>query len=223
VLGVAAVSADRWGQLDEITWQSMESLAAGHPNGGPGPYIARRYLWARIVDWGGDMAASILVNFTYESGFLRVTVRPHLMAPLNGTLAAWAEPLSPWSWRWQRTAWVQALGDLVSAANHLVSAHIAPPHPEFDEGGPVSLREVYSTRYIEEMHMYEDARRHVQMMQRRVFDTVEAFLGNHQVDTQSYRAQAMIIYNNGVIASGDITGNVQNAPSATNTSLRQEA
>ncbi|MFJ5122270.1 hypothetical protein [Kitasatospora sp. NPDC088548] len=223
VLGVAAVSSNRWGALDDPTWQSMESLAAGRPDGGPGPYVARRYLWTRIVSWGGEMAASILVNFAYESGFLRVTVRPHLMAPLNSTLAASASPLPPLSWRWQRTAWLQALGDLFTAANRLISARVAPPKPALDQGGPVSLRETYSTRYIDEMHMYEDARRYVQMMQRRVFDTVEAFLGNHQIDTRSYQAQATAIYNFGVMAGGDITGNIQNAPGASGTSQSQEA
>ncbi|MFB7669644.1 hypothetical protein ACFC1R_38085 [Kitasatospora sp. NPDC056138] len=223
VLGVAAVSSNRWGALDDPTWQSMESLAAGHPDGGPGPYVARRYLWARIVSWGGEMAASILVNFAYESGFLRVTVRPHLMPPLNSALAASASPLSPLSLRWQRTAWLQAVGDLLSAANRLISTRVAPPKPALDQGGPVSLRETYSTRYIDEMHMYEDARRYVQMMQRRVFDTVEAFLGNHQIDTRSYQAQAMAIYNFGVMAGGDITGNIQNAPGAASTFQSQEA
>ncbi|MEU9048744.1 MULTISPECIES: hypothetical protein [unclassified Kitasatospora] len=223
VIGVAAVSSKRWAQLDDVTWRSMESLAAGHPDGGPGPYVARRYLWARIISWGGEMSASILVNFAYESGFLRVTVRPHLMAPLNSKLAATVAPLSPFSWRWQRTAWLQAVCDLVSAANRLISGRVVSPKPELDQGGPVSLREIYSTRYIDEMHMYEDARRYVQMMQRRVFDTVEAFLGNHQVDTRSYQAQALAIYNFGVMAGGDISGNIQNGPGATGTFMSQEA
>ncbi|MFE2729471.1 hypothetical protein, partial [Kitasatospora sp. NPDC059327] len=109
VLGLAALSFTRWAELDDWTWQQLEDLAVGKPNSGPGPFVARRYLWARIVSWHGQLGVSVLANFAYESGFLRVTVRPHIMTPLNKNLPTSTSPLSPWSAQWQRAAWLNAL------------------------------------------------------------------------------------------------------------------
>lgn len=224
VTDVAAVSDSRWNRLDDSAWLSLELLAKGNAIGGPGPWVARRYLWARITSWDGEMSASILVNFVYENGFLRVTVRPHIMAPLNSALEATVDPVSPLSWRWQRTAWLQALGDLVSAAHRLIPNREIFLAPELDQGdGPVSIRETYSISRFDEMHMHDDARRYVQMMQRRVFETVQAFLGHHHVDTRAYQEQVTTIYNMGVMVGGDISGNVQNATGAIGTVMNQEA
>ncbi|GLW54033.1 hypothetical protein Kpho01_20440 [Kitasatospora phosalacinea] len=214
VLGVATLSAKRWQDLDEQDWLELEGLAIGKPDAGPGEFVARRYLWARILSWHGELAVSLIVNFAYESGFLRVTARPHVTGPLNQDLDAATDPPPPWSWRWLRTSWLNALLDLVDAVTRPLAPETAAREPERDGGGPVSLREAYSTSHIDDMEMYEDARRYVQMMQRRVFETVEVFLGHRHIDLTAYRAQATQIYNFGVIAGGDISGTVTNQPGA---------
>ncbi|MFJ4677175.1 hypothetical protein [Kitasatospora sp. NPDC088783] len=213
VLGVATLSAKRWQDLAERDWLELEGLAIGKPDAGPGEFVARRYLWARILSWHGELAVSLIVNFAYESGFLRVTARPHLMGPLNEELDPATDPPPPWSWKWLRTSWLKALLDLVDVATGPLAPAAAVRGPERDDGGPVSLREAYSTSYIDDMEMYEDARRYVQMMQRRVFETVEVFLGHRHIDLTAYKAQATAIYNFGVIAGGDISGTVTNQPS----------
>ncbi|GAA2122141.1 hypothetical protein GCM10009759_72440 [Kitasatospora saccharophila] len=214
VLGIATLSAKRWQDLDDRDWLELEGLAVGKPDAGPGEFVARRYLWARILSWNGELAVSLIVNFAYESGFLRVTARPHITGPLNQDLDPATDPPPPWSWRWLRTSWLNALFDLVDAVARPLASNAAAREPERDGGGPVSLREAYSTSYIDDMEMYEDARRYVQMMQRRVFETVEVFLGHRHIDLTAYRAQATQIYNFGVIAGGDISGNVTNQPGA---------
>lgn len=62
------------------------------------------------------------------------------------------------------------------------------------------------------MHMNDDARYYVQMMQRRVFDSTEIFLRDHNVDIAAYRQQSTAIYNFGVMNGGTMSGPVQAAP-----------
>ncbi|MFJ4799723.1 hypothetical protein [Streptomyces murinus] len=83
----------------------------------------------------------------------------------------------------------------------------------------MSLREVYSTRRLDDMHAYDDARYYVQMMQRRVFDSTEIFLRDHNVDIAAYRQQSTAICNFGVMNGGTMTGPVQAAPLSANPSM----
>ncbi len=170
--------------------------------------MARRYIWSRVTAWNGELIVAILVHVAYQGGFLRVTVRPHVMTPLNpavDSLAA-ARVAKP---RWLVRAGANAVGDMIDGLQRLVRRK-RRPNPELDPGkGPVSLREVYSVRSIEDMHMHDDARYYVQMMQRRVFDSTEIFLRNHNVDIAAYREQSAAIYNFGVMNGGTMSGPVR--------------
>jgi hypothetical protein len=135
------------------------------------------------------------------------------MAPLNPAVAGLA-PANPRTARWLGRAALHAAGDLIVGTNHLLR-RTPQGTPELDPGsGPVSLREIYSLRFIDDMHMNDDARYYVQMMQRRVFDSTEIFLRDHNVDIAAYRQQSTAIYNFGVMNGGTITGDVQAAPFA---------
>lgn len=218
VLGIAGIADHRWGKQSEKEWAGLQALAENRSLAGlPATEVARRYIWARIVSWNGEMVASVLVHFAYEGGFLRVTVRPHIMTPLNPAVADLA-PTHPQTIGWLGRAAVNAVGDVAAATGRLIR-RTPRPKPELDAGGPVSLREVYSVRWMDDMHMNDDARYYVQMMQRRVFDSTEIFLRDHNVDIAAYRQQATAIYNFGVMNGGTITGNVQAAPFASDTHM----
>lgn len=213
ILGIAGVAANRWDALDAAAWEAMHALAAGDRASTrlPGADIARRYIWARITDWSGELIVSVLVRFEYQGGFLRVVVLPHIMAPLNPAVAGLtaADVRTP---AWIGTTLLNSLGDVAAGINRIVR-RTPRQVPELDTGsGPVSLREVYSLRWIDDMHMYDDARYYVQMMQRRVFDSTEIFLRDHNVDIAAYQQQASAIYNFGVMNGGTMTGPVQAAP-----------
>jgi hypothetical protein len=57
------------------------------------------------------------------------------------------------------------------------------------------------------------------MMQRRVFDSTEIFLRDHNVDIAAYQQQATAIYNFGVMNGGTMTGPVQATPFSANPSM----
>ncbi|MFJ5842734.1 hypothetical protein ACIQGO_39425 [Streptomyces shenzhenensis] len=211
VIGIAGIHHKRWDQIDDDTWRSLHTLAMDDVGTKPAEEIARRYIWARITAWNGDLIAAILVHFAYRGGFLRVTVRPHVMGPLNPKIAG-IGPANPRTPNWLGCAAFNALVDIYVGLDRLIRRK-ARPRPELDPGsGPVSLREVYSVRRLEDMHMYDDARYYVQMMQRRVFDSTEVFLRGHNADIAAYRQQPTAIYNFGVMNGGTMSGPVQAAP-----------
>lgn len=218
VIGIAGIHHKRWERIDDDTWRSLHTLAADNAGTKPAGEIARRYIWARITAWNGDLIAAVLVHFAYQGGFLRVTVRPHIMGPLNPRVADLG-PSNPRTPKWLGRAAFNALADIYVGLDRLIRRKTRP-HPELDPGsGPVSLREVYSVRRLEDMHMYDDARYYVQMMQRRVFDSTEIFLRDHNVDIAAYRQQSTAIYNFGVMNGGTMSGPVQAAPFSANPSM----
>ncbi|MEV6013751.1 hypothetical protein AB0M29_44370, partial [Streptomyces sp. NPDC051976] len=212
VIGIAGISRERWDKLDDAAWRGLQSLAVNDKvSVVPGSDAARRYIWARVIAWNGELMASILVHFAYEGGFLRVTVRPHIMAPLNPAVDGLGGQ-NPRTLRWFGLAALHAVGDMAAGVSQLFRRRPKQTPELGREPGPVSLREVYSLRWISDMHMNDDARYYVQMMQRRVFDSTEIFLRDHNVDIAAYQQQATAIYNFGVMNGGTMNGSVQAAP-----------
>ncbi|RVU20371.1 hypothetical protein EOT10_27190 [Streptomyces antnestii] len=216
--GVAAISAERWKGITPEQWTSLNVLAEQGPRAvgaERAPKVARRFLCARVISWDGELVASVFVGFAYEDHYLRVTVRPHVINPLHPTLRAADGSAAGSGWSWHRHTWLASAVDMVLMLAQLFNPNKGRLHPELDEQkGPVSLREAYSTRYMDDMLQYDDARRYIEMMQRRIFDSVEQFLVDHNVDIGSYREQTtVILQNSGVINYGEM-GSVQNQPGA---------
>ncbi|MBW8700846.1 hypothetical protein MBT84_14690 [Streptomyces sp. MBT84] len=214
--GVAAISADRWQGITPEQWTSLNVLAEQGPRAVGAqrtPKVARRFLCARVISWDGELVASVFVGFAYEDHYLRVTVRPHVINPLHPILRSADSSASGSGWSWHRHAWLASAVDVALMLAQLFRLGKGQRYPELDEQkGPVSLREAYSTRYMDDMLQYDDARRYIEMMQRRIFDSVEQFLVDHNVDIGSYREQTtVILQNSGVINYGEM-GSVQNQP-----------
>jgi hypothetical protein len=216
--GVATISAEHWRSITPDQLTSLNVLAEEGPRAvgaRRSPKVARRFLCARVISWDGELVASVFVGFAYEDNYLRVTIRPHVMNPLHPTLRAADGGAADSDWSWHRRAWLASAVDVVLMVVRLFKHGRDRQHPELDKReGPVSLREAYSTRYMDDMLQYDDARRYIEMMQRRIFDSVEQFLIDHNVDVGSYREQTtVILQNSGVINYGEI-GSVQNQPGA---------
>lgn len=218
VFGVAAISADRWESLTPEGWEGLVTLARDGvraANAQRTPKVARRFLCVRMTSWDGELMASLFVGFAYENHYLRVVVRPHVVNPVHPELRRAEKEVMRRGWGWRRrTAYLAAVDTGWSLIRPFKRARNRKPHPEQDPGtGPVSLREVYSTRYMDDMLQYDDARRYIDMMQGRVLAAVEGFLVEHNVDTGAYRERIMVVMNNGIINTGEMN-NVQNQPGA---------
>ncbi|MFJ9902516.1 hypothetical protein ACIRVK_06355 [Streptomyces sp. NPDC101152] len=218
VFGVAAIAADRWETLTSERWEGLVTLARDGvraANAQRTPKVARRFLCARMTSWDGELVASLFVGFAYENHYLRVVIRPHVVNPVHPELRRAEKEARRGGWVWRRRMAYLAVVDTGWWLVQLVKrAKKGEPRPEQDPGkGPVSLREVYSTRYMDDMLQYDDARRYIDMMQGRVLAAVEGFLVEHNVDTVAYREKITVVLNNGIINTGEMS-NVQNQPGA---------
>jgi len=218
VFGVAAIAADRWDALTPEGWEGLVTLAREGvmaADAQRAPKVARRFLCARMTSWDGELVASIFVGFAYENHYLRVVVRPHVVNPVHPVVREAEKEAAGAGWSWRRhTAYLAAVDTIWLVARLFKRATSDERQPAQDAGqGPVSLREVYSTRYMDDMLQYDDARRYIEMMQGRVLAAVEGFLVDHNVDTGEYRERITVVLNNGVINTGEMS-NVQNQPGA---------
>ncbi|MEV6289780.1 hypothetical protein AB0M41_04885 [Streptomyces sp. NPDC051896] len=219
VFDVAAVSAERWADITDAEWESLLVLAwqgTGADGASAAPKEARRMLCTRIVSWDGELVAALYVSFAYEHHFLRITLRSQVMNPVHPTLRTGIRAARRGGGAWHARTAFNALLDVFTLLNRL-RAPLQSRRPSMDPGqGPVSLREVYSSHFMDDMLQYDDARRYVDWMQRCVFRAVLSFLKNHNVDISAFVQQATyILQNNGVINSG-VMGDVQNQPGARN-------
>ncbi|NGO69287.1 hypothetical protein [Streptomyces boncukensis] len=218
VFGVAALAAERWDSLTPERWAGLVTLAregalaAGAQHA---PTVARRFLCARTTSWDDELIASVFVGFSYENHYLRVVVRPHVVNPLHPEIRAAERTAMSRGWKWRRRmAYLAVVDTAWFVARLFKRGKESERNPAGDPGkGPVSLREIYSTRYMDDMLQYDDARRYIEMMQGRVLSAVEGFLEEHNVDTGAYREQMTVVLNNGVINTGEMS-NVQNQPGA---------
>ncbi|WP_416978186.1 hypothetical protein [Streptomyces sp. T028] len=218
VFGVAAISAERWEMLTPDRWEGLVSLARDGVRAADAqraPKVARRFLCARMTSWDGELVASLFVGFAYENHYLRVVVRPHVVNPVHPVLREAEKKASASGWAWQRrTAYLAAVDTGWFVVRLFKRARAGDQEPEQDPGtGPVSLREAYSTRHMDDMLQYDDARRYIEMMQGRVLASVDGFLVGHNVDTGAYRERITVVLNSGVINTGEMS-NVQNQPGA---------
>ncbi|MFE6895606.1 hypothetical protein ACFVFJ_01920 [Streptomyces sp. NPDC057717] len=219
VFDVAAVSAERWKDITDAEWESLLVLAR-HGTGAEGasaaPKEARRMLCTRIVSWDGELVAALYVSFAYEHHFLRITLRSQVMNPVHPTLRTGMRTARRGGGAWHARTVFNALLDVFTLVNRL-RAPLHSRRPPTDPGhGPVSLREVYSSHFMDDMLQYDDARRYVDWMQRCVFRAALGFLQEHNADISAFVQQATyILQNSGVINSG-VMGDVQNQPGARN-------
>lgn len=219
VFDVAAVSAERWADITDAEWGSLLVLArqgTGADGASAAPKEARRMLCARIVSWDGELVAALYVSFAYEHHFLRITLRSQVMNPVHPTLRTGMRTVRRGGGAWHARTAFNALLDVFTLLNRL-RAPLKSRRPPTDPGdGPVSLREVYSSHFMDDMLQYDDARRHVDWIQRCVFRAALNFLKDHNVGIGAFVEQATyILQNNGVINSG-VMGDVQNQPGARN-------
>lgn len=222
VFDVAAVSAERWPDLTRTQWDSLLTLArdgTGADGASKETKEARRFLCTRIVSWDGELVASLYISFAYEHHDLRVTVRPHITNPIHPTLRAAVRLGERGGWAVHGRMAANAALDLIELLNR-IRRPFRSRRPEADRGeGPVSVREVYSSLAMDDMLQHDDARRYIDWMQRRVFQSVLAFLTDHNVDTGAYMKQVTyVLENSGVINTG-VMGDVQNQPGAERSSM----
>lgn len=185
------------------------------PSGRP----ERLYLRARCVTWQGQVTVTMFVNVALEAGRLRVTLRPHVMAPLHNVLilAVLGEMLPLYQ------VVVSGIGESFLDA---IRGSLTPWYRRRGNGGavkdPASLREHFSMEQISDMHQSDDERRLMVLMESCVFDAVSAFLTDHGIDSGIFDQQVSVIINN-IQVFGDNLAPIQSMTAQRMTTAQQKA
>ncbi|MEV6165934.1 hypothetical protein AB0L71_29275 [Streptomyces sp. NPDC052052] len=202
--GVVSPGKTQWAPWPEAQEMITEGRQA------PSGHLARRYLAAQVVDWEGQIVVTVFAHAALEGKSLHFVTRPQVLAPLKKEVRA--VPATGWALvRKILLAPIHALGDAVALAHRsygiLIRAlsslipgvlgramrqqvAMALDEAARDDDSPVSLREHCALVEPEDMHQIEDARRHISILQSRMFSTVSAFLDDHGVFTGDFRRQA---------------------------------
>ncbi|KPI08003.1 hypothetical protein OK074_3771 [Actinobacteria bacterium OK074] len=174
----------------------------------------RSYLSAQVSTWSGQLVVTVLASAVIEGQELHFVVRPHVLSPLFEEVE---EAVDPEQLR-RVTAFVQipvqALGDLLALGlgcwrflrwwTRERSRETVPDEELTQIPGrplPTSLRERYSPVYTSDMHVSEDAVRHVAIVESSMFTTVEEFLEDKGVDVTDFKRQVQKVMN--IIHAGD--------------------
>ena len=192
---------------EERTWeQEQEATASG--------VATRRYLSAQVGTWSGQLVVTALASAVIEGRELHFVLRPHVLSPLFNEVEEAVDPELLRRVSAFALVPVQASGDLVVLARtgwRILKwcarelAERAADEGEFRKVPkrplPVSLRERYSPVYTSDMHVSEDAVRHIEIIQARMFATVQDFLEDKGVDVTEYERQVQNIMT--IVQAGD--------------------
>ncbi|MFH8349537.1 hypothetical protein [Streptomyces sp. NPDC018045] len=184
----------------------------------------RLYLRAQCISWSGQVVVSVFVHAALEARELRLTVRPHVNTPLYNDLRVTVAPAGKRGLRLLGWLTVQSLLDSVAGPVTLwrLAARLGEKtEARVAEKDPVSLRDRYSTEEVVDMHMSDDAKRHVVLMQTCVFRTVAVYLDELGIDTAAYERQVAAVITN-IQVFGDNNAPIQNVAGSGISDVRQK-
>ena len=185
--------------------QDYKKMAERPPTASP----ERHYVRASTTTWDGQLIASIYVSAVLQAHYLRVLIRPYVLAPIGPELRH-AGHLAQLNIAVQLVGaihgtirqgmlmigWLHRLGS--SPDNRRISN---TPRPKLD-----STREHYALAYTDNLHHTEDADRMIQVMELKAFQVTREYLRNHDVDLEDYDKQVEVYVNSTVFR-----GNIENS------------
>jgi hypothetical protein len=176
-------------------------------NRSPSMHPDRHYVRIRTTSWDGQLTATVFVNAALQGHFLRMIMRPYVLAPVVNELNV-ADELTKWN-----PFFLACVAVRVTTRQFMAGAakfKRSDDKPEKNsEAGPYrsglrSTREYYARPYVSNMHQAEDSTRAIQVIEEKIFTATMDFLREHNVDVNEYEKQVQnIIYNSGVYNTGN--------------------
>jgi len=177
--------------------RDMPALANRSPAVNP----ERHYVRVMTTGWDGQLTATVFVNATLQGHFLRVIMRPYVLAPVVNELGA-ADELTKWN-----PFFLACVAVSVTARQFRAAAakfKRSDSKPDKKSGARRRRADLYSTReyyarppYAGNMHQSEDSDRAILVIEEKIFKVTMDFLKRHNVDVTEYEKQVHnIIYNN---------------------------
>jgi hypothetical protein len=229
-LDVADVAADplpkgkkhpvRRGRILPLRYHSRPSDddMRGMINRSPSEHPERHYTRIRTSSWDGQLVASLYLNASLQGHFLRLIMRPYILAPVVSDLKfadelAERHPLVIACMAVVIT--VRQFSFAVERLHRLTAKSGTPGQGHARKSGLHSTREHYAVDYIENMHQAEDANRIVAILEQKIFRVTMDFLKNHNIDIGEYEKQVLnyfVQYNNSTTGNIITGGNITDSP-----------
>jgi hypothetical protein len=175
----------------------------------PTVHPERHYVRVVTTSWDGQLTATVFVNATLQGHFLRVIMRPYVLAPVVKELGV-ADELTKWNPFFLAFPAVRATIRQFRAA--AAKFKRSDSKPDKKSGRKPRRSDLYSTReyyarppHASNMHQAEDSDRAIVVIEEKIFKVTMDFLKRHNVDVTEYEKQMQnIIYNNTAF-NGNIT------------------
>ena len=179
----------------------------GLANRSPSAHPERHYVRVRTTSWDGQLTATVFVNAALQGHFLRMMMRPYVLAPVVNELNA-ADELTKWNPFFLACVAVSVTTrQFLAGAKKFKRSDDKPERksrPDSYRSGLRSTREYYAKPYASNMHQSEDSARAIQVIKEKIFTVTMDFLRAHNIDVDEYEKQVQnIIYNTGVYNTGD--------------------
>lgn len=186
----------------------------------------RFYKVLQVIDWEGDLIFSVLLRFRKNDKNLFVENNYYLLPPIKETYKS-IDTIKPHMRTREYSAMLitsifsvfshsiisifDVLGRGINALDFFDRAarekrEMVEDDLLFDYGANPSLREVVSQTKFTQHFQQLDKEMYVKMIEKQIFNVIEAFLSSKNIDTSEFKERETKILNNGVIVSG---GNVK--------------
>jgi hypothetical protein len=185
----------------------------------PAVYPERHYVRVMTTSWDGQLTTTVFANVTLQGHFLRVIMRPYVLAPAAKDLGV-AFELTQWNRFFLACHAVRVTirQFRASAAKFRRSAS----KPDKKSGPKLRRSDLYSTReyyarppHASSMHQSEDSDRAIVVIEEKIFKVIMDFLKRHNVDVAEYEKQVQnYLVQQYTVGTGNIItgGTVTNSP-----------
>jgi hypothetical protein len=180
----------------------------------PSAHSERHYLRASTSSWDGQLVASVYVNLALQGHYLRVIMRPFVLAPLVFDLKA-ADDIAGWN---PLILLFLAVSVTVRAfrnvAGKLSRGRAGTGKTDAEQParpGVRSTRESYARPYVNNIHQQEDSERAIRIIEQKVVGCTMEYLRKHNIDIEDYERQIQnVVQSYTIMGDGSITAGTFN-------------
>jgi hypothetical protein len=180
----------------------------------PSAHSERHYLRVSTSSWDGQLVTSVYVNLALQGHYLRVIMRPFVLAPLVFDLKA-ADDIAGWNPLILLFLAVSVTAQgFRNVAGRLGRGRAGTGKTDEDQPtrfGVRSTRESYARPYVNNIHQQEDSERAIRVIEQKVVSCTMEYLRKHNIDIEDYERQIQnIVQSYTIMGDGSITAGTFN-------------
>lgn len=184
---------------------------------------ARFYRVIQVNDWEGDLILTAFLRFQKSDKSLFVENNYYLLPPVSEDLKT-VDKIKEESGVRHFLGWIFSLlfvtlghtalsiFNVLGYVNEVISSifggkeaalrKIVKSSPDYDYGAVTSIREAISQVVYSQHFQKLDKERYFKIIEKRIFNMLEEFLDNKQIDASEFKERETSILNNGVLVTG---------------------